>query len=47
MEQENLVSVPYRGATFLNATKKTTKFSFIVSVPYRGATFLNDKGRRL
>ena len=37
-----LVSVPYRGATFLNSATLTFKCSrFIVSVPYRGATFLN------
>ena len=37
------VSVPYRGATFLNSV--TVKLIQItigqVSVPYRGATFLN------
>ena len=38
-----LVSVPYRGATFLNSATLTFKCSrFIVSVPYRGATFLNN-----
>ena len=38
-----MVSVPYRGATFLNTEQRlryATK-SMIVSVPYRGATFLN------
>ena len=37
------VSVPYRGATFLNFSKLThNSGSTNVSVPYRGATFLND-----
>ena len=35
------VSVPYRGATFLNKQLKSTKNFLKVSVPYRGATFLN------
>ena len=36
------VSVPYRGATFLNKDLNTSRFGRIsVSVPYRGATFLN------
>ena len=36
------VSVPYRGATFLNAIRRQWKRSWTaVSVPYRGATFLN------
>ena len=36
------VSVPYRGATFLNTKKCTFHVMPIpVSVPYRGATFLN------
>ena len=36
------VSVPYRGATFLNPTElQWYVHSYIVSVPYRGATFLN------
>ena len=36
------VSVPYRGATFLNNALMTLGiFLWIVSVPYRGATFLN------
>ena len=37
-----LVSVPYRGATFLNFSLKNVKVLNIVSVPYRGATFLNE-----
>ena len=37
-----VVSVPYRGATFLNNIKETeVPFDIKVSVPYRGATFLN------
>ena len=38
------VSVPYRGATFLNnpETPLPVLSAMIVSVPYRGATFLND-----
>ena len=36
-----LVSVPYRGATFLNGIAVIALFIAIVSVPYRGATFLN------
>ena len=36
------VSVPYRGATFLNCIRCIKKRGEIVSVPYRGATFLND-----
>ena len=36
------VSVPYRGATFLNFYGVNVKKSDIVSVPYRGATFLNS-----
>ena len=40
-----IVSVPYRGATFLNSSSRKSSVSYsIVSVPYRGATFLNDKG---
>ena len=36
------VSVPYRGATFLNIIMTTRKRKLkLVSVPYRGATFLN------
>ena len=37
------VSVPYRGATFLNQYQKYPLRGCIpiVSVPYRGATFLN------
>ena len=38
------VSVPYRGATFLNTKKCTFHVMPIpVSVPYRGATFLNEQ----
>ena len=38
----NQVSVPYRGATFLNQKKLFTAIiTLAVSVPYRGATFLN------
>ena len=38
------VSVPYRGATFLNKRNKINKkHNFRVSVPYRGATFLNSE----
>ena len=37
-----LVSVPYRGATFLNSFKTGNRWGVKrVSVPYRGATFLN------
>ena len=37
------VSVPYRGATFLNEVfKYYKKKNKPVSVPYRGATFLNN-----
>ena len=40
-----LVSVPYRGATFLNtASVYCSNKSLFVSVPYRGATFLNGTG---
>ena len=37
------VSVPYRGATFLNYIVELSKEKKLenVSVPYRGATFLN------
>ena len=37
------VSVPYRGATFLNGITYTIHHGKMetVSVPYRGATFLN------
>ena len=35
------VSVPYRGATFLNSVSGGTIIVILVSVPYRGATFLN------
>ena len=39
------VSVPYRGATFLNAMDSVVKeLGIKVSVPYRGATFLNFYG---
>ena len=42
MNKETMVSVPYRGATFLNIEKmRLTLESLPVSVPYRGATFLN------
>ena len=46
--EENLgkchVSVPYRGATFLNIITERNKRDWKkVSVPYRGATFLNEK----
>ena len=38
-----IVSVPYRGATFLNMSTVILKITCVhVSVPYRGATFLND-----
>ena len=38
----HIVSVPYRGATFLNKKTQVKKWrENIVSVPYRGATFLN------
>ena len=38
------VSVPYRGATFLNdyADTKYKDGMKVVFVPYRGATFLNE-----
>ena len=37
------VSVPYRGATFLNCfSSSSLAASSAVSVPYRGATFLNE-----
>ena len=40
--QRTRVSVPYRGATFLNGKKDYRRSSSTeVSVPYRGATFLN------
>ena len=41
------VSVPYRGATFLNnmASEKLYLIGEKVSVPYRGATFLNSFSR--
>ena len=43
--RRSIVSVPYRGATFLNTTVSilTEKGIEIVSVPYRGATFLNQQ----
>ena len=42
------VSVPYRGATFLNNIRIVRYKPFvIVSVPYRGATFLNKAGRNV
>ena len=37
------VSVPYRGATFLNRQPSIDDSCSDVSVPYRGATFLNEK----
>ena len=38
------VSVPYRGATFLNMSTVILKITCVhVSVPYRGATFLNHQ----
>ena len=39
---EKQVSVPYRGATFLNSDNRIQHLYSSVSVPYRGATFLND-----
>ena len=36
------VSVPYRGATFLNQARTFSDVAKNVSVPYRGATFLNN-----
>ena len=39
------VSVPYRGATFLNHVHRTNGKKNSVSVPYRGATFLNEQGQ--
>ena len=46
MNKETMVSVPYRGATFLNFLGKIDKFLEKVSVPYRGATFLNQVVRK-
>ena len=41
-EQQFLVSVPYRGAIFLNTmTNNVWTLKTGVSVPYRGAIFLN------
>ena len=37
------VSVPYRGATFLNQARTFSDVAKNVSVPYRGATFLNNE----
>ena len=38
----NIISVPYRGATFLNLKQHVRKWNtHNISVPYRGATFLN------
>ena len=37
-----IVSVPYRGATFLNEVFEQIQSDDKVSVPYRGATFLNE-----
>ena len=42
-----MVSVPYRGATFLNTVNGRMKMLIIVSVPYRGATFLNGHEGRV
>ena len=42
----NRVSVPYRGATFLNYRCNRSNNNNIVSVPYRGATFLNVLWRK-
>ena len=39
--RQGIVSVPYRGATFLNQKPETMDKISNVSVPYRGATFLN------
>ena len=40
--RKRIVSVPYRGATFLNGTGSSPSSPlYLVSVPYRGATFLN------
>ena len=39
----NVISVPYRGATFLNRnTNYNNRKELVISVPYRGATFLNQ-----
>ena len=39
-----IVSVPYRGATFLNTIPDSMlENEGTVSVPYRGATFLNQE----
>ena len=43
----SIVSVPYRGATFLNHVHRTNGKKNSVSVPYRGATFLNNSLMRL
>ena len=40
---EAQVSVPYRGATFLNEIMMDIVEDYQVSVPYRGATFLNKQ----
>ena len=44
-DQVNIVSVPYRGATFLNTMFSGGRIpgQRKVSVPYRGATFLNEE----
>ena len=45
-EQQFLVSVPYRGAIFLNTmTNNVWTLKTGVSVPYRGAIFLNRELR--
>ena len=44
----SIVSVPYRGATFLNKQLKSSALHRkMVSVPYRGATFLNQQEHNL
>ena len=42
-----IVSVPYRGATFLNSASYFLTRADKVSVPYRGATFLNNYCREM
>ena len=37
----SIVSVPYRGAIFLNTESEADEYIDSVSVPYRGAIFLN------
>ena len=43
-KQYNVVSVPYRGAIFLNRNRNRINRHNRVSVPYRGAIFLNSMG---